>query len=155
MEKESIEVVTAQLVLSPNTNNYGTIFGGKLVELMDMTGGLAAMRFANEEVVTASVEVIDFKMPIKQGDFVELKGKVIYTARTSMVVKVDVYRVRKFADRKDSSCRGYFIFVAVDANGKPKPIPSLKLVSEDDKKFWSIGEAIKKRVLERQNTVED
>jgi Acyl-CoA hydrolase len=79
MEKESIEVVTAQLVLPPNTNHYGTIFGGKLVELMDMAGALAAMRFANEEVVTASIEAIDFKMPIKQGDLVELKSNVIYT----------------------------------------------------------------------------
>jgi Acyl-CoA hydrolase len=72
-----------------------------------------------------------------------------------MVVKVDVYRVKKFTGRKDSSGRGYFIFVAVDADGKPKPIPALKLVSEDDKKFWSIGEAIRKRALERQKTVVD
>lgn len=152
MEKESIEVVTAQLVLPPNTNQYGTIFGGKLVELMDMAGALAAMRFANEEVVTASTETIDFKMPIKQGDLVELKSKVIYTARTSMIVKVDVDRVRKFTGRKDFSCRGYFAFVAVDGSGKPKPIPSLKLVSEDDREFWSIGETIRKRALERLKT---
>ncbi len=151
-EKESIEVVTAQLVLPPNTNNYGTIFGGKLVELMDMAGALAAMRFATEEVVTASIETIDFKMPIKQGDLVELTSKVIYTGRTSMIVKVDAYRVRKFTGKKDFGCRGYFVFVAVDGTGRPKPIPSLKLVSEDDKKFWGIGEDIRKRALERQKT---
>lgn len=151
-EKESIEIVTAQLVLPPNTNNYGTIFGGKLVELMDMAGALAAMRFASDEVVTASIQTIDFKIPIKQGDLVELTSRVIYTGRTSMIVKVDAYRVRKFTGRKDFSCRGYFIFVAVDGSGKPKPIPSLKLVSEDDLKFWRIGEAIRKRVLGRQET---
>src|SRR5919108_4544012 len=137
-EKEAVEIVTAQLVLPPNTNQFGTIFGGKLVELMDMAGALAAMRFANQEVVTASIDTIDFKIPIKQGDLVEIGGKVIYTATTSMVVKVDVYRVKKLTGKKDFSCRGYLIFVAMDASGKPKPIPSLKLVSEDDKKFWSI-----------------
>jgi acyl-CoA hydrolase len=149
-EKESVEIVTAQLILPPNTNNYGTIFGGKLVELMDMAGALAAMRFASEEVVTASIETIDFKMPIKQGDLVELTSKVIYTGRTSMIVKVDAYRVRKFTGRKDFSCRGYFVFVAVDASGKPKAIPSLKLVSEGDKQFWGIGESIRKRALEKR-----
>jgi acyl-CoA hydrolase len=155
LEKEAVEVINTELVFPSHTNHYGTIFGGKLLALMDMTGGLAAMRFACEEVVTASIEALDFKMPIKQGDIVKLMGRAIYTGRTSMVVKVDVYKIGKFNDRKDFCCRGYFIFVAVDANGEPKSIPSLKLVTEEDKKFWSIGEAIRKRAIERQKTKED
>ncbi|MGQ0793432.1 MAG: acyl-CoA thioesterase [Deltaproteobacteria bacterium] len=150
MEKEAVEILTAQLILAPNTNNYGTIFGGKLVEIMDMTGALAAMRFASDEVVTASIETIDFRLPIKQGDLVEIASKVIYTGKTSMIVKVDAYKVRKFTGRKDFSCRGYFAFVSIDLNGRPKHIPSLKLVSEEDRKFWAIGEAIRKRSLERK-----
>ena len=152
MEKEPIEVTTAQIVLAPNTNNYGTIFGGKLVELMDMAGALAAMRFANDEVVTASIDTIDFRMPVKQGDLVELTSKVIYTGRTSMIVKVDAYRVRKFSGKKDFSCSGYFAFVAVESSGKPKSIPSLKLSTAEDKKLWKIGESIRKKVLDRKET---
>lgn len=155
LEKEAVEVVNTELVFPSHTNHYGTIFGGRLLERMDMTGALAAMRFACEEAVTASIEALDFKMPIKQGDIVKLIGRVIYTGRTSMVVKVDVYKIGKFNDRKDFCCRGYFIFVAVDANGDPKAIPSLKLISEEDKEFWSIGENIRKRAIERQKTKED
>jgi acyl-CoA hydrolase len=155
LKKEAVEVVNTELVFPSHTNHYGTIFGGKLLALMDMTGGLAAMRFACEEVVTASIEALDFKLPIKQGDIIKLIGRVIHTGRTSMVVKVDVYKIGKFNDRKEFCCRGYFIFVAVDANGDPKAIASLKLISEEDKKFWSIAENIRKRAIERQKTKED
>jgi acyl-CoA hydrolase len=150
MERESIEVVNTHFVFPNDTNNYGTIFGGKLVEMMDLTGALSAIRFSGEDVVTASIEAIDFKIPIKQSDIYELRSKVIYTAKTSMVVKIDVYREEKFCDKKDFCCRGYFIFVAIDNNGKPKSIPTLKPISEEDKKFWSVGEIIKRRAIERK-----
>lgn len=148
--KEAVEVTNTELVFPTHTNHYGTIFGGRVLELMDMTGALAAMQFANEDAVTASIEAVDFKKPIKVGDIVELKAKVIYTARTSMVVKVDVSRVGKFNPRKDFTCRGYLVFVAVDANGEPRPVPALKVVTEEDRKYWEIGEGIKKRSGERR-----
>lgn len=148
--KDAVEVINTELVFPTHTNHYGTIFGGRVLELMDMTGALAAMQFANEDAVTASIEAVDFKKPIKTGDIVELKAKVIYTARTSMVVKVDVFRVGKFSPGKDFTCRGYLVFVAVDADGKPRPIPALKLITEEDEKYWKIGENIKKRCGERR-----
>ncbi len=150
MERESIEVINTHFVFPNDTNNYGTIFGGKLVEVMDLAGALSAIRFSGEDVVTASIEAIDFKIPIKQGDIYELRSKVIYTAKTSMVVKIDVYREEKPAYKRDFCCRGYFIFVAIDKNGKPKSVPKLKPVSEDDRKFWGVGEIIKRRALERR-----
>lgn len=150
IEKESIEVINTHFVFPNDTNNYGTIFGGKLVELMDLTGALSALRFSGENVVTASIEALDFKIPINLADIVELRSKVIYTARTSMVVKIDVYREEKQGSTKDFCCRGYFIFVAIDQNGRPKPIPKLKTVSEEDERFWKIGETIKSRAHERR-----
>jgi len=150
IEKESIEVINTHFVFPNDTNNYGTIFGGKLVEMMDLTGALSAIRFSGENVVTASIEALDFKIPIKQGDIVELRSKVIYTAKTSMVAKVDVYREEKPGESKHFCCRGYFVFVAVDQNGRPKSIPKLKTVSEEDKRFWKIGETIKSRAHERR-----
>ena len=153
--KEAVEVINSELVFPTHTNHYGTIFGGRVLELMDMTGALAAMRFAKEDAVTASIEAVDFKKPIKTGDIVELRAKVIYAAHTSMVVKVDVFRVGKFETGKDFTCRGYLVFVAVDAEGKPRPVPALKLVTEEDEKYWKIGESIKKRSSERRATEEE
>ena len=152
--KEAVEVINTELVFPTHTNHYGTIFGGRVLELMDMTGALATMRFANEDAVTASIEAVDFRKPIQTGDIVELKAKVIYTARTSMVVKVDVFRVGKLSPGKDFTCRGYLVFVAVDANGEPRPVPTLKLVTEEDEKLWKLGERIKNRSRERHSQKE-
>lgn len=148
--KEAVEVINSELVIPPYTNHFGTIFGGKMLELMDITGAMAAMRFANEDVVTASIDAVDFKKPIQLGDIIELKGKVIYTARTSMVVKVDLFRVDKTERQRDFSCRGYLVFVAINSDGKPIEIPTLKVVTDEDKKNWAIGEKIKQRAKERQ-----
>jgi len=148
--KETIEVTNSELVIPTHTNHYGTIFGGRVLELMDITGAMAAMRFANEDVVTASIDAVDFRKPIQVGDIIELKAKVIHTARTSMVVKVDLFRVGKFNKRRDFSCRGYLVFVAITSNGEPREVPTLKVISDEDKKNWSIGEKIKQRAKERR-----
>ena len=87
--KEAVEVINSEVVIPPYTNHFGTIFGGKVLELMDITGAMAAMRFSNQDAVTASIDAVDFRKPIHLGDIIELRGKVIHTARTSMVVKVD------------------------------------------------------------------
>ncbi|MCL4246053.1 MAG: acyl-CoA thioesterase, partial [Candidatus Dadabacteria bacterium] len=67
IEKEAVEVSNSELVFPTHTNHYGTIFGGRVLELMDMTAAMAAMRFAGEDTVTASIEAVDFKQPIKVG----------------------------------------------------------------------------------------
>lgn len=148
--KRAVDVVNTELVFPTHTNHYGTIFGGRVLELMDTTGGLAAMRYANEEAVTASIEAVDFKKPIQVGDILELKARVIYTANTSMVVKVDVFRVNKFSDKADFACSGHLIFVAVDSNGEPREVPVLRCVTAEEKKLWKIGEGIKKMARERR-----
>jgi acyl-CoA hydrolase len=148
--KEAVEVINSELVIPPHINHFGTIFGGKILELMDTTGAMAAIRFSNEDVVTASIDAVDFKKPIQLGDIIELKGKVIYTARTSMVVKVDLFRVDKTERQRDFSCRGYLVFVAINSDGKPTEIPTLKVVTDEDKKNWAIGEKIKQRAKDRQ-----
>lgn len=148
--KEPTEVTNTDIVLPTHTNHYGNIFGGTLVSFMDITGGLAAMLFCNEEVVTASIEALGFKTPIKQGDVIEQKGRVIYTGKTSMVVRVEVRRVEKFSGNKHFCCEGYFIYVAIDKKGIPKPVPVVKVVTDTDKENWEIGRAIKNRALERK-----
>lgn len=152
--KESVEVSNSELVFPTHTNHYGTIFGGRVLELMDMTGVLAAMRFAGQNTVTASIEAVDFKKPVKVGDIMEVKARVIYTAHTSMVVKVDVYKVGKYSPGAEFTCRGYLVFVAIDPDGKPMPVPTLKVVTDEDKKYWKIGEEVKNRFKLRQTKEE-
>ena len=153
--REAIEVSSSELVFPTHTNHYGTIFGGRVLELMDMTGVLAAMRFAGKDTVTASIEAVDFKRPVKVGDIMEVKAKVIYTAHTSMVVKVDVYKVGKYSPGAEFTCRGYIVFVAIDPDGKPTSVPPLKVVTQEDKRNWEIGEELKSRSKIRQANEEN
>ncbi len=147
--KKTVEVVHTELVLPGVTNHYGTIFGGRTLAMMDMTGVLAAMQFCNEEAVTASFESVDFKKPLKEGDILEVRAKVIYTSNKSMVVKIDVHRIGKFHSRKDYGCGGYATFVAIDSNGEPRTIPQLKVTTKEEKKLWEVGKQIKEKTMER------
>ncbi len=149
IKKKTVEVVHTDLVFPSDTNHYGTIFGGRVLAMMDMTAALAAIQFCNEEVVTASFEAVDFKKPIKQGNIVEVRSKVIYTTMKSVVVKVDVYKVGKFDSSVDYACGGFATFVAIDAEGKPKIVPQLKVSTEEEKKLWEIGRKIKESAIKR------
>ena len=149
MSKKTIEVVHTELVFPTDTNHYGTIFGGRILAMMDMTAALAAIQFCNEEAVTASFEAVDFRKPIKQGDIVELRAKVIYTTTKSVVVKINVYRVGKFHSRKDFTCSGYATLVAIDANGEPRPVPQLEVDTEEEKELWDLGKQIKESAMAR------
>jgi len=155
IEKEAVEVSNSELVFPTHTNHYGTIFGGRVLELMDMTAAMAAMRFAGEDTVTASIEAVDFKQPIKVGDIMEITARVIHTASTSLVVKVDVYKISKASPEKEFTCRGHVVFVAVDAGGKPIPVPKLKIATEEDERNWKTGEKIKEISKERRNLHSD
>jgi acyl-CoA thioesterase YciA len=103
----------------PNqTNPNGTAFGGHIVSIMDKVAGFAAGRFSGGAVVTASMDKVDFRIPIKMGEVIEVISKVESVGRTSMRIKVDVLK----AMPNDSSLvtSGYFTFVAIDQNGKPR-----------------------------------
>lgn len=151
IEKDSCTTVNTEIVFPQYTSHIGTLFGGKLVEFMDITGALCAMRFAGCDVVTASIEALDFKMPIKQGDILELRADVIFSSKTSMIVMVDVYTRPAFSEDKDFACNGYFSFVAIDSDGRPKPIPKLKIEGEEQKALYERGKEIKQRAISRRN----
>ena len=150
MEKDACTVTNTEIVFPHYTNHIGTIFGGKLVELMDMTGALSAMRFAGENVVTASIEALDFTTPIRHGDVVELEARVIYVGRSSMVVMIEVYRQRVLGGERQFCCRGFFVFVAIDGQGRPRQVPRLKVVGERERRLWEVGRSIKERSVRRK-----
>ncbi len=104
----------------PNqTNPNGTAFGGHIVSLMDKVAGFAAGRFSGGAVVTASMDKVDFRIPIRMGEVIEVISRVESVGRTSMRIKVDVKKAMPNDDSLVTS--GYFTFVAIDQMGKPRP----------------------------------
>jgi len=129
-------VNTVFSVLPEDTNIYGNLFGGKLVEWIDRTAGIVAVRHSRRNVVTANIDNLSFLEPIKLGDIVILRAWINYVGTTSMEIQVDVYNERSSDGSKVLACRAYLTYVAIDEHGKPTPVPKLKITSEKEKERY-------------------
>ena len=136
-KKKAIEITRTELVLPNMTNVHGTMFGGKVLEMMDMTCAIAAMRFCRKPVVTISSEHVDFKVPIRAGSVIEMKAKVVYTGTTSMAVKVTLHSQHPAEESSRLSTTGFFNFVALDRTGRHAvPVPELIVEGEEAQADW-------------------
>jgi acyl-CoA hydrolase len=125
MEPEGIIERRTEIVFPQDANAYGTLFGGKALAMMDVVGAIVAMRACRKQVVTASIDRIDFKEPIRVGEFVETIGRVSRVGRTSLTVQVELWAEHPTDGTRRLSTVGTFIFVAVDRDGAPTPVRSL------------------------------
>lgn len=115
-----------ELVFPKDTNYHGTAFGGFVLSLMDKAASVAAVRHCKNNVVTARMDGVDFHVPIRVGDAVALEARVVKVGRTSMTIRVDVYREHLASGEQQLATSGNFVFVAVDAHGRPVPVPPLQ-----------------------------
>jgi acyl-CoA hydrolase len=129
---ESIVEMT-ELVLPQDTNPLGNIFGGRVMQLIDIAGGVAAMRHARRIVATVSVDRMDFKHPIKMGQIVTLKAYVVYTGRTSMEVQVDVFSEEPITGDRVHTTSAHLIYVALNQAGQPVAVPPIIPETEEEK----------------------
>jgi acyl-CoA thioesterase YciA len=106
------------------TNGGGDIFGGWIMAQMDIAGSIPAVRRARGRVVTAAVEAMHFRRPLKRGDMVSLYAQVSREGRSSMTVDVEVCVERDPLNPQILTVAdGRLVYVAVDAEGKPRPLP--------------------------------
>ncbi len=110
------------LVLPSDANSHGTLFGGRLLASLDITSAIAGMRLARGPVVTASMDKVDFKIPVHIGDIVTIKAKVIRIGRTSMQIKAEAFGFKQSGEEIGLICSAFITMVAVDKNGKPREI---------------------------------
>jgi uncharacterized protein (TIGR00369 family) len=121
-QSEPIVERRTEIVFPTDVNHYGTLFGGKAVAMMDVVASIAAMRAAHKPVVTASIDRVDFKAPIRQGDFVETIARVVSIGRTSITVEVELWGQIPETGERTLSTVGKFVMVAVDPQGRPTPV---------------------------------
>lgn len=152
--KESF-VVKTSIVLPPDTNNYGTLFGGKLMEYIDDVAAISAMRHSRKNIVTASTDSVDFLHPIHEGNSVCLESFVTYTGRTSMEVFVRVIAEDLLSGERNICALSFLTMVAIDANGKPTEVPKVVPQSDIEKELYQSAkeraEIRKKRRKETEN----
>ncbi len=124
-----------QIVMPMHTNGVaGVMFGGIMMQWIDVCAGVAAMRHAAGAVLTASIDRLDFLSPVRVGEVVLLQAQVNFTSRTSMEVGCRVETEDMRTRTRRYVTKAYLTFVAVDDQGKPRPIPQLSLATENDRR---------------------
>ena len=135
MTPEQTRCVMTQIVMPMHTNGVaGVMFGGVMMQWIDVCAGVSAMRHASGSVLTASIDRLDFLSPVRVGEVVVLQAQVNYTARTSMEVGCRVETEDMRTQTRRYVTKAYLTFVAVDEHGKPREIPKLELANEDDRR---------------------
>ena len=129
-------IVMNELVLPNDTNTFGNLMGGRLMYWMDIAGSIASGKHCNAPCMTASVDNLSFKNPIKLGNIVHIEAKVTRAFTTSMEIHLKVWGEDSLHQYKYESNEAYFTFVALDPNGKPRPVPPSIPETEEEKNLY-------------------
>jgi len=128
------------LVMPLDTNNHGTIFGGKVLSYIDEVAAIAAMRHCQQSVVTASIDSVDFLNPVKEGYAIHIEAFVTWTGRTSMEIFVRAESENLLTGERQLTTTSFLTFVAVDKDGKPVPVPPVIPETEWEKQLYQSAE---------------
>ncbi len=125
-----------EVVLPNDANLLGNILGGRVMHLIDIAAAIAAHRHSRSYVVTASVDYLDFRNPIRVGELIILKSNVNRVFHSSMEVGVKVFSENVLTGERKHTSSAYVTFVAVDEEGKPRPAPPLILETAADRRRY-------------------
>jgi acyl-CoA thioesterase YciA len=106
-----------------DTNANGDIFGGWVMARMDQAGGIAGVERAQGRVVTVKVDAMTFHQPMKVGDVLSVYSDVERVGRSSMTIHIEAWAQRFQTMHRDKVTEATFVFVAVDDDGRPRPVP--------------------------------
>ncbi|MFI8967085.1 acyl-CoA thioesterase [Streptomyces sp. NPDC053493] len=146
----------SHIMTSHDTNLLGTVHGGVIMKLVDDAAGAVAGRHSGGPAVTASMDEMAFLEPVRVGDLLHVKAQVNWTGRSSMEVGV-----RVMAERWNESTpatqvgSAYLVFAAVDADGKPRPVPPVLPETEQDKRRYQEAQIRRTHRLARRRAIKD
>ena len=142
--KESYTIMN-ELVLPNDTNPLNNLMGGRLLHWMDIAAAISAQKHCNRIVVTASVDNVSFKQPIKLGDVITIEAKVSRAFTTSVEVRLNVYAENIPSGTRIKSNEAYYTFVALDKDGHTIPVP--ELLPETPEEITLFDGALRRRQL--------
>ncbi len=139
----------ADLMFPSDSNQVGNVFGGTILKMIDKAAAVCSFRHAEKPCVTVAMERVEFKIPIRVGDFVVVEAQVNHVGRSSIEVGVEVYAedLAKGERRHTNSC--LVTMVALGKDGRPAEVPALKLETPEEKRRWKDAEARKKARAQR------
>jgi acyl-CoA hydrolase len=136
---------TTALMMPPDENARGHVFGGVVLAMMDKTAAVCAIRHARTSCVTVSVDRVDFREPILVGDLIHMKASVNFVGRSSMEigVRIEAENMLLGTRRHTNSC--YVTYVALDREGKATEVPALELETETERRRFAAGKERRRR----------
>lgn len=143
-------VTISQLMHPEHANLLGNVHGGWIMKLVDEAGALACMRHAQRKVVTVAIDSMTFRQPIKIGDLIILNAEVTYTGRTSMEAEVQVLAENPVTGEQTYTNNAYLVYVALDDDGKPTAVPSLKAETDNEKRQMEQAKTRQERRLKQK-----
>ncbi len=148
-------IETAQVVLPSHTNAMGTLFGGVLMQWIDVAAAIAATRHARGPVVTASMDRLHFLRPVRPEELVIVRAEVTFAARTSLEVEVAVEAEDPWTGERNPTTHALLTFVALDEQGRPRPVPRLTTeTASERRRFAAAARRRRARLRERRALVE-
>ncbi len=139
--------IMSRAMLPSDANPFGNVHGGEVVKLMDSCAGAAAQRHSRSRVVTARIDELSFVAPVYVGDLATAKASVNDVGMKSMEVGVRVEAENTLTGRTVHVASAYLVFVAIDADGKPIPVPPVVAETDEDRRRMA---AAKERRAGRQ-----
>lgn len=146
------EVVMTQMILPPDANPLNAAFGGKVMEWIDICGGIAAQRHCRKVVVTASMDDLHFHAPIQVGWIVTLKARVLAAFRTSMEVGVTVTAEDPLTGKRHVTTSALLTFVALSSERKAVPVPPLAMTSPAERQAFAEAKQRRSERLARKDS---
>ena len=140
-----------QILMPEHINGFNRLFGGRLMEWIDVVAAVVARRHSGCNVTTASVDNLQFKAAAYVNSTIFLSGQITYVGTTSMEVRVATY-VEQLNGLRQMINRAYLVLVALDENDNPVHVPGLILETDEERLEWEAGE--KRRELRKQRRLE-
>jgi len=131
--------IQTKLILPPDTNHHHTIFGGKVLSYIDEIAAITAMKHAKSEVVTASIDSVDFVSPAYAGEVLELEAIVTSTGRSSMEVYVRVICKNLITSEERLTTESFITMVAINNQGKTTEVPPVFPETEMEQRLFETG----------------
>ena len=142
------DILISHVMQPQDANPAGNVHGGVIMRHIDSAAGVVAMRHARCNVVTVSIDRLDFHHPVYVGDLVTLRAKLLFTGRTSMEIGVRALAENMKTGKRRLTATAFLTFVALDAEGRPQSVPQLVLETEADRKRHKEALARRKSRLE-------
>ena len=137
-------------MLPVDANPMGNVHGGTILKLVDTAAAVAALRHARTNIVSVSIDRMDFYRPVYVGDLLILKACVNYVGRTSIEVGVRIEAENLKTGKVTHTGSSYVTYVALDEKGKPTPVPQAIPETAEEKRRWREGkERREQRLKER------